>query len=62
MHKERTEFHSLSMAMPFMAQAMDGFGVPLARQVSTPLSPGARTRFREGPLSQYGAAGKKQER
>lgn len=47
------------MAIPFIAQLMEGLGVPLARQVSTPLSPGARTRFLEGPLIQYGAAGDK---
>lgn len=48
--------HSLSMGIPFMAQETEGLGVPLALQVSVPLSPGARTRFLGAPLSQYGAA------
>lgn len=48
--------HSLSMGMPFIAQVMEGLGVPLALQVSTPFSPGARTRFLGAPLIQYGAA------
>lgn len=53
---QKNRLHSLSMGMPFIAQVMDGFGVPLALQVSTPFSPGARTRFRGAPPIQYGAA------
>lgn len=48
--------HSLSMGMPFIDQVMEGLGVPLALQVSTPFSPGARTRFLGAPLIQYGEA------
>lgn len=44
------------MGMPFIAQLTEGLGVPLALQVKTPFSPGARTRFLGGPLIQYGAA------
>lgn len=53
--------HSLSTGTPFTSQVMDGLGVPLALQVSTPLSPGARTRFLGAPSIQYGAAEKERE-
>lgn len=45
-----------------MAQDTEGLGVPLALQVSTLLSPGARTRFLGAPLIQYGAAENRTER
>ena len=57
----RSRLHLLSMGMPFMAQVMEGLGVPLALQVSTPFSPGARTRFLGVPLIQYGAAENRRE-
>lgn len=63
-HQDKTllpPLHSLSTGTPFMCQVMDGLGVPLARQVSTPFSPGARTRFLGVPPIQYGAAEKERE-
>lgn len=54
--KKKKRLHLLSMEMPFIAQVMVGLGVPLAKQDSLPLSPGARTRFLGGTSIQYGAA------
>lgn len=53
---QKSRLHSLSTGTPFIAQVTDGLGMPLALQVSTPFSPGARTRLRGGALIQYGAA------
>lgn len=49
------ERHRPSIGRPFMDQRMLGLGCPRARQVMTPVSSGARTRFL-GALIQYGAA------
>lgn len=53
---QRNRLHLLSILSPFIVQVMEGLGMPFALQVSTPFSPGARTRFLGVPLIQYGAA------
>ena len=49
---QRSTLRSPSTETPFIDHLMEGLGVPLALQVRTPFSPGARTRFLGAPVIQ----------